>query len=156
MGCNPPGFSVHGIFQARILEWVAISFSRESFWPRDWTQVSCIAGECFTLCATRETLALPYSHPIQKTWFLSDTSGRNPPSYLDPLPNMVSSKSFSGQFPSSHDIGDCCFCPPLDWVALMESGKLCLMVIFLIEEALSWIYKYRTAPIVNLLYNSSF
>ena len=41
---SPPGSSVHGILQARVLEWVAISFSRGSSWPRDWTQVSCIAG----------------------------------------------------------------------------------------------------------------
>ena len=43
------GSSVHGIFQATVLEWVAISFSRGSSWLRDWTQVSCIAGGCFTL-----------------------------------------------------------------------------------------------------------
>ena len=54
--CEPidyslPGFSVHGIFQARVLEWVAISFSRVSSWPRDQTQISCIAGRCFTLWA---------------------------------------------------------------------------------------------------------
>ena len=42
MDCNPPGSSVHGILQARTLEWVAIPFSRGSFCPRDWTQVSCI------------------------------------------------------------------------------------------------------------------
>ena len=40
MGCSPPVSSVHGIFQARILEWVAISSSRRSSWPRDWTSVS--------------------------------------------------------------------------------------------------------------------
>ena len=40
--CSPPGFSILGISQARILEWVAISFSRGSSWPRDWTWVSCI------------------------------------------------------------------------------------------------------------------
>ena len=54
MDCSPPGFSVHGIFQARILEWVAISFSRGSSWPWDQTQVSCIAGRRSTLWATRE------------------------------------------------------------------------------------------------------
>ena len=54
LDCSLPGFSVHGIFQARVLEWVAISFSRGSFWPRDQTQVSCIAGRRFTLWATRE------------------------------------------------------------------------------------------------------
>ena len=46
--CSPPGSSVHGILQARILEWVAISFSRESSQPRDWTWVSCIAGGFLT------------------------------------------------------------------------------------------------------------
>jgi len=46
--CSPPGSSVHGISQARILEWVAISFSRASSQPRDWTRVSCSAGRFFT------------------------------------------------------------------------------------------------------------
>ena len=58
-GCSPSNSSVHGIFQARILEWVAISFSGGSSWPRDprdWTQVSHIAGRFFTICATREAL----------------------------------------------------------------------------------------------------
>ena len=54
MDSSPPGSSVHGIFQAWILEWVAISFSRGSSWPRDWTRVSRIAGRCFTIWATRE------------------------------------------------------------------------------------------------------
>ena len=48
MDCSPPGYSVHGILQARILEWVAISFSRGSSWPRDQIQVPCIAGRFFT------------------------------------------------------------------------------------------------------------
>ena len=42
MDCSLPGFSVHGILQARILESVTISFSRGSSWPRGWTQVFCI------------------------------------------------------------------------------------------------------------------
>ena len=58
MDCSPPGFSVHGILQARILEWLAISFSRGSSQPRDRTQASCIAGTCFNLWATREALSL--------------------------------------------------------------------------------------------------
>ena len=50
MNCSPPGSSVHGIFQVRILEWVAISFSRGSSQARDQTSiscVSCIAGRFF-------------------------------------------------------------------------------------------------------------
>ena len=54
--CSLPGSSVHGFLQARILEWVAIPFSRGSTWPRDWTWVSCIAGRFFTVWATREAL----------------------------------------------------------------------------------------------------
>ena len=54
MDCSPPGSSIHEILQARILEQVAISFSRGSSQPRDWTQVSCVAGRFFTLWATRE------------------------------------------------------------------------------------------------------
>ena len=58
MNCSPPGSSVSGILQARILEWVAIPFSRGSSQPRDWTWVSCIAGRFFTIWATREAQAL--------------------------------------------------------------------------------------------------
>ena len=54
MNCSLPGSSVHGIFQLRVLEWVAISFSRGNSWPRDQTQVSLIVGRCFTVWATRE------------------------------------------------------------------------------------------------------
>ena len=54
MDCSRPGSSVHVIFQAWILEWVAISFSRGSSWPRDRTQVSHTVVRCFTIWATRE------------------------------------------------------------------------------------------------------
>ena len=65
MDCSSPGSSVHGILQARILEWVAISFSRGSSRPRDWTQVSCIAGRFVTLWAP-----LPHFHTSpSKEWY---------------------------------------------------------------------------------------
>ena len=54
MDYSPPGSSVHGTLQSRVLEWVAILFSRGSSWPRDWTLVSCVAGRFFTVWATRE------------------------------------------------------------------------------------------------------
>ena len=54
MACGPSGSSVCGILQARILQWVAISFCRGSSRPRDQTRVSCIAGRFFTVWATRE------------------------------------------------------------------------------------------------------
>ena len=52
--CDPMDYTVHGILQARILEWVAFPFSRGSSQPRDQTQVSLIAGGFFTSWATRE------------------------------------------------------------------------------------------------------
>ena len=70
MDCSLPGSSVHGIFQARELEWVAISFSRGSSWPRDRTQVSCIVGRRFTVWATREV------HEVQEEFFLLPKDGR--------------------------------------------------------------------------------
>jgi len=57
MDCSPQGSSVHGILQARILEWVTIFLSEWSSGPRDWTCVSCIAGRFFT------------AEPPKKPWF---------------------------------------------------------------------------------------
>ena len=56
--CSPQGPSVHGILQTRILEPVAIPFSREPSQPRDRTWVSCIAGSFFTIWAIREASIL--------------------------------------------------------------------------------------------------
>ena len=55
---SPPGSSVHRIYQARILEWVAISFSRGFSWPRDRTLISCTAGR------------IPYCWVTRKAWWL--------------------------------------------------------------------------------------
>ena len=53
--CDPTDYTVHGILQARILEWVAFPFSRGSSQLRDWTRVSCTAGRFFTSWGTMET-----------------------------------------------------------------------------------------------------
>ena len=56
MDCSPPGSPVHGILQARILEWVALPFSRGSSLPRTWKQISCIRGRFFAFWDTKEAL----------------------------------------------------------------------------------------------------
>ena len=71
--CNPtdynlPGSSIHGIFQERTLEWVAISFSRRSSQLRDWTQVSCTVGRYFTIWATREVWGKTYHDTSLRMW----------------------------------------------------------------------------------------
>ena len=63
MDYNSPGSSVHGISQARILEWVAISFCMGSSWPRNGTRVSCIASSLLTIWDGSPN-ALSYSHTI--------------------------------------------------------------------------------------------
>ena len=63
MDCSLPGSSVHGIFQASVLEWIAISFSRGSSQPRDWTQVSRTVDRCFTIWATRAWQSTPVFLP---------------------------------------------------------------------------------------------
>ena len=60
MGCSLPGSSVHGILQARILEWVAISFSRGSSWHGDRTRVSCTAVRFFTPESQEKPIMLYY------------------------------------------------------------------------------------------------
>ena len=67
MDYSPPGSSAHGILQARILEWVAIPFSRGSPQPRDQAWVSCIAGRFFTIWATDVAL-LPTNGQKQQLW----------------------------------------------------------------------------------------
>ena len=61
MDCSPPGSSVHGIFQARILEWVAISFSRGFSQPRDWTRISWVGRWILYHWATWEKPLIHYS-----------------------------------------------------------------------------------------------
>ena len=67
MDCSLPGSSVHGIFQARILEWVAISHSRESSQPSDQTHISCIScigGQILYHCTTWEAPWVDLPSPI--------------------------------------------------------------------------------------------
>ena len=74
MDCSLPGSSLHGILQGRVLEWVAISFSRGSSRARDRTPVSCIPGRCFNLWATREAGCAKLSY--ESYWIIA-TSFQN-------------------------------------------------------------------------------
>ena len=86
---SPPGSSVHGIFQARILEWVVIPFSRGSSWPRDGTWVSCITSRLFCIWATKEAFSIKTKHKSKnqhfakrKKWLLRLFLARIPQSLL--------------------------------------------------------------------------
>ena len=94
MDRSPPGSSVHGILQARMLEWVAMPSSRGSSWPRDWTQVSCIVGRFF-----------PAKPP--KWGEVAQTC----PTLCDPMDCSLSSSSIHGIFQARI----------LDWVTMPSS-----------------------------------
>ena len=86
MDYSPPGSSVHGILQARILEWVTIPFSRGSSWPRDRTRVSCIQNRFFTIWVTGKRSQLEegngtnqkvtYKRPNPLKYFVSFSLGQ--------------------------------------------------------------------------------
>ena len=81
MDCSPPGSSAHGILQARILEWVAISSSRGSSWPRDWNCISCTGWHILYYWATwPDTAASSLWMPISFQMLTSIFSGDAPTS----------------------------------------------------------------------------
>ena len=79
MGCSLPGSSIHGSFQAIVLEWVAISSSRGYSWPRAQTQVSCIAGRFFTIWAIALRIPPPRiaPDPVASSLCAPDSSGKS-------------------------------------------------------------------------------
>ena len=77
MDCSPPDPLPLGFFKPRILEWVAISFSKAFSWPRDRTQVSCIAGRCFTIWVT--TADTTAAKLLQSCLTLCDPIDGSPP-----------------------------------------------------------------------------
>ena len=99
MGCSLPGSSVHGISQARILEWVAISFSVRSSWPRDWTQVSHIAGWFFTIWAhAHSRTMLKKQNKTKHKKLLSDKKTKNRSPGSRKIPEKLRRESSLGKW----------------------------------------------------------
>ena len=86
MVCSPPGSFVHGILQARIQKWVAISISRGSSRPRDQAHISCIGKQMLEHWATKETLTFP----LVKDW-------KFPPIQLSTNPKPLTPMSKTGE-----------------------------------------------------------
>ena len=108
MDYSPPGSSVHRISQARILEWVAICFSRGSSWPRGWTCVSSIAGRFFTTESPGKFYLLGIQLALSNSIYPSITGSLKVGSWWHCLKSSVSSDSrspslqFSWHFPEIH------------------------------------------------------
>ena len=86
MDCSQPGFSVHGILQARIWEWVATSYSWGSSWPRDWTHDSCVS-------CTDKKILYHYHHLESPYEFWGDTNIQSYQEVWVPLDSYVPSFS---------------------------------------------------------------
>ena len=135
--CDPmdyslPGSSVHGIFQAIVLEWIAIPFSRGSCQPRDRTRVSRIAERRFTIWATRESTfpMLCYAKSLQSCPTLCDPIDASPPG--SPVPGILQART-------------------LEWVAISFSsaGKWKVKVKLLSRVRLlatPWTAAYQVPP----------
>ena len=106
MNCSPPSSSIHGILQARILECVAISFSRGSSWPRDRTQVSHIAGKRLII---GNGIFFQLSSVIQLCPTLYDTMDCSMPSFPvhHQLPELTQTHVIESVMPSNHLILCC-------------------------------------------------
>ena len=90
--CNPTDCIVHGVLQARILEWVALPFSRGSSQPRDPTQVSCIAGGFFTSWATSPRILEWVAYPFSRGSAWPRNRVGSPALQADCLPTELSRK----------------------------------------------------------------
>ena len=101
MDWSLPGFSVQGILQARTLEWVAVPFSRESSWPREWTQVSCTAGRLFTIWATKTLGVVKVIKPYE------NLDSKNPFSYIKNEFDVVQFSSVAQSCPTLCDPMNC-------------------------------------------------
>ena len=114
MDCSPPGSSVHGILQARILEWVAISFSRGSSQTTDGTQVSWIADRFFIVWASRgayyywfimKATTQEQPNPIEEMQRQGTVAGELPWLFWVHYPSRTSMCSPIQKPPKSHSLG---------------------------------------------------
>ena len=114
MDCSPPGSSVHGILQARILEWVAISFSRGSSQTTDGTRVSWIAGRFFIVWASRgayyywfimKATIQEQPNPIEEMQGQGTVAGELPWLFWVHYPSRTSMCSPIQKPPKSHSLG---------------------------------------------------
>ena len=90
MDCSPPGSSVLGILQARILKWVAIPFSRGFSWCRDWTWVSC-TGRQILYHQRRPLYHLLIAKSLQSCPILCDPIDGSPPG--SPIPGILQART---------------------------------------------------------------
>ena len=125
MDCSPIGSSVHGILQARILEWVSIPFSRGSSWPRNWTQISPTFQANSLLSEHHLYLDLDSFPLICKTlWYSNFLSRKGSLSDISSGKNYCQRHSFFFFFQDKKTDRLLLQCKWADWQALTPPGRL--------------------------------
>ena len=157
MDCSPSGFSVHGILQARILEWGAMASSRGSSWPRDWTCVSCdsrISGGFFTTAKGRPSRG-PANANLMKSWCVSEfRNGESGSTHRMVLINFARRQiceEWKDQFETLTEKNTCSEGkepnPKWEWPVKLNQISLCLRICGLI--LCSWSRKREQAFILR-------
>ena len=139
MDCSPSGSSVHGILQARRLEWVAMPSSRGSSYPRDWTHVSCIAGRFFMVWASREAFV---NH--QKI-------NQNPDKVLSSLLQLFSRRSSLILVNTLQPLEKPDFAPV---IPISDEHQVFILFLFLFRIFSQWILKIKVEKLLCTLPNS--
>ena len=136
MDCSLPGSSVHGIFQAIVLEWIAISFSSGSSQPRDRTRVSCIVDRRFTIWATKKCILTGSHHYriIQNIFTALKILCDLPVHHLSPSEPLTTNDLFIVSvvllFPECHIIGIIQCIAFSDWLLLASNTPVRLLHVF--------------------------
>ena len=147
-GRSLSGSSVHGIFQARVLEWIAISFSGGSSQPRNRTRVSCIAGKCFTVWATREAKHARPPCPSPTSWSLLNLSPLSRWCHPTISSSVVSSSSCLQSFPVSQSfLMSQFFASGVQSTDLKKKKKVQLYLLFFLL-----IYFHCLSPLIHYLF----
>ena len=120
---GPLGSFIHGILQAKIEEWVGISFSWGSSWPRDQTHVSCIAGRFLTIWATRQVRVFMYSYLY--VWFAPLFSSWSLELFLIYVQSLLLTSTFMPHFRSTKSEF------PRQLPRNLKINKNCLVVLFI-------------------------
>ena len=121
MDCSPPGSSIHGFSQPRILEWVAVSFSRESSQLKDWTSVSYIASQCFTIEPPGKPLLAGFTLLYQNVWLKGEK-------HSQPLWALLSPRSNTRL----------CLWTRTGWAVLLAHFQLCWVFLVNTSASAQW------------------
>ena len=141
--CSPPVYSVHGILQARILEWAAIPFFSRSSQPRDWTQVFCVVGQVLYIWAYI-TIGCYQNQEIAIGTIL-----------LARLQTLLAYLFWVFNHQKVLDFAKCCFCVPIEMIIWFSSPSLLIWRVTFIDFPM-WNHDFTSLWCIIILYITGF